>query len=315
MTREPLSRFRMAQTADPVGLRNAVDGLTDYEHAVQRLVRPQGRDRALGVVNGSRQGTSALAFVSYGIPTEVTAPPTGDKVLIVCPLGPMEVTLGASRNITKTPFTLPSTSKLHMVPDPTEGALIGAVPRASLLEALHAAFGFRRVLELQVDAEHPLKLERGVAMTRQWREFPADLDQSLETLLLDTILVGLAPYAKYRQPGDQILRTAPSYLTSALRYLHNNYAEPVSLLSLSDAVGVSHRQLQLTFQVHLGCTPQRFLRNIRLDRARCLLLETRTDRKRTVASIAVEVGLPHLGRFAQYFDERFGVLPSTILET
>ena len=61
----------------------------------------------------------------------------------------------------------------------------------------------------------------------------------------------------------------------------------------------------------LGYTPQAYLRSVRLDRAREMLL-TPGD-SLTVADVAETVGYPHLGRFAGYYVERFGELPSDTL--
>ncbi len=57
-----------------------------------------------------------------------------------------------------------------------------------------------------------------------------------------------------------------------------------------------------------GKTPQAYLRSVRLDRAHEMLLAP--GNRLTVADVAETVGYPHLSRFAGYYVERFGELPS-----
>ncbi len=94
------------------------------------------------------------------------------------------------------------------------------------------------------------------------------------------------------------------------RWLRNIATLPTTVQSLSKRTGISIRVLQREFQ-RIGTTPRAFLNALRLDRARDALEHPRA--KTTVAGVASCCGIPHLGRFSQYYRERFGELPSATL--
>ena len=88
-------------------------------------------------------------------------------------------------------------------------------------------------------------------------------------------------------------------------------ANPDSNLSVSDmakAAGVTARALQRGFKDEVGVAPATFVRSVRLDRVHADLLESAG--LISVTDIAMRWGFFHLGRFAQQYHERFGVLPS-----
>jgi AraC-like DNA-binding protein len=88
--------------------------------------------------------------------------------------------------------------------------------------------------------------------------------------------------------------------------------EPLSVLDLAKALGVSLRSLQLAFaEVHGGLTPRDVLNRIRLDKARARLLAD--DDYNQVTSIAHDSGFSHLSRFAQAYARAYGERPSETL--
>lgn len=69
------------------------------------------------------------------------------------------------------------------------------------------------------------------------------------------------------------------------------------------------RNLQASFQRHLGISPLAFLRQTRLHRVRARLLAA-DPAMSTVAQIASAFGFNYLGRFSAYYAEQFGEYPS-----
>lgn len=103
-----------------------------------------------------------------------------------------------------------------------------------------------------------------------------------------------------RGPADD----SPSTVRRAVRIIEQHPPEELSPADLARECGVTPRTLQYAFRKHLGCTPQDYLRRIRLDLAR------RSMREGTVASVsdaAASYGFFNPGRFAadyrQVFDE------------
>ncbi|MFY0308516.1 helix-turn-helix domain-containing protein [Leisingera sp. D0M16] len=91
-------------------------------------------------------------------------------------------------------------------------------------------------------------------------------------------------------------------------YIHANAAEPLTVSAIAAAAGCSIRTLQAGFRRHFGLTPVEYLRELRLDLARYLLLSRPAGTP--VSSIAYDSGFSHLGRFSQLYRARFGELPS-----
>ena len=85
--------------------------------------------------------------------------------------------------------------------------------------------------------------------------------------------------------------------------------EAISLTDVIAAAGVRARTLHEAFRHFETTTPMRFLRSLRLDRARALLMEG----EMSVADAAMTSGFGHLSRFAHYFEQRFGENPSATL--
>lgn len=94
--------------------------------------------------------------------------------------------------------------------------------------------------------------------------------------------------------------------------MHADSDEPISVLDLAKALGVSLRSLQLAFaEVHGGLTPRDVLNQIRMQKARARLLVADADSQ--VTTIALDSGFSHLSRFAQAYIRTYGERPSETL--
>ena len=84
-----------------------------------------------------------------------------------------------------------------------------------------------------------------------------------------------------------------------------NIEEPISLDELSSYVGISRRQLERLFQKHLNCVPTRYYLNLRLNRARLLLLQT----SKSIVDIALACGFISAPHFSKCYRDLFGIPP------
>ncbi len=96
-------------------------------------------------------------------------------------------------------------------------------------------------------------------------------------------------------------------LTEAITLMEANIEEPFSLNELSRYVGISKRQLERLFQKHLQCVPKRYYLNLRLNRARLLLLQT----SKTIFDIALDCGFISVPHFNKCYRDLFGIPPGT----
>jgi transcriptional regulator GlxA family with amidase domain len=95
-------------------------------------------------------------------------------------------------------------------------------------------------------------------------------------------------------------------LTQAAALMEANVEEPLSLDELARMSGVSQRQLQRLFRRSLGLTPAQYYLNLRLRRARELLLQTDMP----IMSITVACGFRSPAHFSKSYRAVFGNSPS-----
>lgn len=130
-----------------------------------------------------------------------------------------------------------------------------------------------------------------LAVPRRWRELPG-------TAPTPSLAVGLQP----------------PYLRRAVALLEEQAAQPWSVASLAQAVGVTDRCLRLAFTAHLGLGPAAFMLRVRLDALRAALLEARRTRQpASVQGQARALGLRGDSRMAAQYQQRFGERPADTL--
>ena len=83
--------------------------------------------------------------------------------------------------------------------------------------------------------------------------------------------------------------------------------QPISLPALASEAGVSVRSLNTLCQREYAQSPMDRLRSLRLEAAREQL---QASPEASVTKVALEYGFSHMGRFAAYYRQRFGELPS-----
>jgi transcriptional regulator GlxA family with amidase domain len=79
----------------------------------------------------------------------------------------------------------------------------------------------------------------------------------------------------------------------------------MTLDELATHVGISRRQLERLFQKHLQCVPTRYYLEIRLRRARALLLRS----SRSIVDIAFACGFVSAPHFSKCYRDFFGIPP------
>ena len=110
---------------------------------------------------------------------------------------------------------------------------------------------------------------------------------------------------RQRIPLKHHLGTSQPKLVEAISLMEANIEEPMSLDELSRHVGLSRRQLERLFQKHVRCVPTRYYLELRLARARQLLLQT----TRPIVDIAFACGFVSAPHFSKCYRDRYGVPP------
>ncbi|WP_215279600.1 MULTISPECIES: helix-turn-helix domain-containing protein [Arthrobacter] len=323
----PLGGRPLARTKSAREIRNAVDALTNEHH--QLMVR-EGRWLD-GTADGLQLGPLGIVHVAYGAPVVVDSPPSGRQVVIVLPLGPMAVGSNGHQWIAREPFALSSCHSTRMAPDPHAGALVGSAPAAVIEDYIERLQSKPLRSPLFLSSEEPLRLASPRLVESAWLEAcrvlssgadrPEEITiNALVSSLLSTMTLGLAPHlsssivSPWRALESPTVQSrGPGYVSAARELMDARLAETLTVEDIAAAVGISSRQLHTAFAERLGTSPAQVLREMRLDRARALLLDRSMAERLTVATAAAKVGLSHLGRFAAYYVERFGESPSATL--
>ena len=139
---------------------------------------------------------------------------------------------------------------------------------------------------------------------------PLIADRMRQTLLTG-LLLGVSH--RYRDELTTPARPGPPRaIRRAVDAIHDEPERPFSVADLAGIAGMSVRSLQEGFRRHVGCTPMRYLQEVRLVRVHEDLGAADPARV-TVAAVAHRWGFAHLGRFASAYRARFGVSPSARL--
>ncbi len=110
---------------------------------------------------------------------------------------------------------------------------------------------------------------------------------------------------RQRIPLRQRLGTSQPKLVKAVALMEANLEEPIGLDELARYVGLSRRQLERLFQRYLRCAPTRYYLELRLARARQLLLQT----EMSVFDVAFACGFVSAPHFSKCYRDFFGIPP------
>ena len=112
-------------------------------------------------------------------------------------------------------------------------------------------------------------------------------------------------YDKQRVPLKLLIGSDQPKLTEAVELMESNLEELINLDDLASLVGVSRRQLERLFKKYLGCVPRRYYLDLRLKKARQLLLQTAGS----ISEIAIACGFVSASHFSKSYREMFGLSP------
>ena len=161
----------------------------------------------------------------------------------------------------------------------------------------------RRACALPLDQELllvMLRALRGIKTDMERRVLAPLYTQEIIYRLLQpelyTPLLALATAESARRPVPAIIE-----------YMRDHLAEPLTVADMAVLAGLSPSAFAHLFREVTGSPPYQFLKNMRLDHARELLI----DNNSTVTRISKEVGYASVSHFISEFRGRFGMTPHT----
>ena len=94
-------------------------------------------------------------------------------------------------------------------------------------------------------------------------------------------------------------------LSSVIKMMEDNLEEPISPSALAAEVGISTRQLERLFRRYLNRSPKRYYTELRLQKARNLLLQT----EMSVINVALACGFTSPSHFSKCYRLHFSTTP------
>ena len=134
-----------------------------------------------------------------------------------------------------------------------------------------------------------------------------ELEQAITVQFLFASRHNFSSYLE--QDGDKFI---PKHVFRAAEFIDGNWNRPIAIEALVEASGASARTLFKAFAKTYGMSPMMFVKKLRLEHARRLLLTT-PDTRTSVTGTAFACGFSNLGHFARDYQNLFGELPSQTL--
>ncbi|MGB3387827.1 MAG: GlxA family transcriptional regulator, partial [Pseudaminobacter sp.] len=95
------------------------------------------------------------------------------------------------------------------------------------------------------------------------------------------------------------------HLAKAIEIMRNRIDNPVSLSEIARELGISTRQIERLFGTYLRTSPKKYFTEMRLERARHLLVQTES----AITEVALACGFGNFGHFSRTYRAVYGVSP------
>ncbi|MFC6487296.1 GlxA family transcriptional regulator [Nitratireductor sp. GCM10026969] len=145
------------------------------------------------------------------------------------------------------------------------------------------------------------------AMDMMFQLIGEDFDDNLVNRVCEQMLTDRvrSPSDRQRLPLRARLGVQNSKVLTIIELMEANLSEPLSLIEIAEAVGLSRRQIERLFRQEMGRSPARYYLEIRLDRARHLLVQSSMP----VVEVAVACGFVSASHFSKCYRELYARSP------
>jgi len=176
-------------------------------------------------------------------------------------------------------------------------------------EILHQSRGLANNSTLLVSAGSRVQKLHDTLIAAIIGDDDGDFAREAESELVSALLC-LFESAQVRNPArDKYHRLDKRRsLRRALDYIEQNLHGTVRMPDVCAYAGLSQSTLERVFRAEFQQSPSRYIRSRRLEAVRRDILRGRFADP--VVNVALDHGFHHMGRFATYYRQQFGVLPS-----
>jgi AraC-like DNA-binding protein len=309
------------------------DSLDEAAHLVGSAICPhrlrvyQPPRRSLAFLSSLDLGDCGLTSLRYGFDVDIDAGRIEDSYLVKWTLaGEGQLRCGDGAAITS--------PRSIVITDPGEHTRIRMtaechhltvrVSRRALLDSLAAKIGRAPRRALSFDLDVPMQRD----FARAWCELVAHICHLSETApaalagegvrrqyarTLMELMLSAAPHSFSDSLAEAVNPAAAAWHVRRARdYIHEHLSENISVADIAASVGVTPRTLQNGFRKSLNLTPAEYVRRARIEALHRSLLAA--DAADGVTNAMINLGIVNFGRYAHYYREQIGVLPSTTLK-
>jgi len=138
---------------------------------------------------------------------------------------------------------------------------------------------------------------------RVYREFKVEDVSS--RLAMEGLILEMLAYAT-RKTLQISAQRVPRWLQEVRDLCHEHFAEPISLMTLAQTVGIHPGHLARIFRKQYQCTVGEYVRRLRLEYAARELVRT----QKSLTAIALEAGFYDQSHFTNSFKAHMGVTPN-----
>ncbi len=140
----------------------------------------------------------------------------------------------------------------------------------------------------------------------------AESDTAYQEKMTQSLLAQVESLLEEKTPYFPKLTKGEKIALQIRDRIYKRVTKKVTITSLAEEFGVSEQTLQNAFKSLFGITPNKFLRNLKLNHVRKALVKAnpQTD---TIVHISKRWGFTHMGHFSRYYTNLFGENPSVTL--
>lgn len=305
----------------------------DPEAARDELMRIYGADRAdirrsSGDVvlhaNHLQMSEIAVSYCEYGAGARVEFPEAGFIRQIFKISGTARVSADDRMfDISRQEWTalIPAERRFGLMATPEYQQLVLRLELAALQRTVHALIGDcpdrQLAFEETVDFESPAAR----SLRRRIFFFASEFDvmggyfsdlaaaEIEKTVMVNFLFCHQHTYTKYFL--HETVDAPSSSVRRVEEYIEANWNRPLDIETLAAVANISARSIFRQFKKNRGYSPLTFIKKVRLQKARALLLGA--NQQTTVTSISLKCGFQNVGHFANDYRLEFRELPSETL--
>ncbi|MGP8308878.1 helix-turn-helix domain-containing protein [Vibrio sp. YIC-376] len=155
-----------------------------------------------------------------------------------------------------------------------------------------------------------LKYYLGILLDPNQTRWSCETHQSVvKDVLIELFSINVQALSSHQEISSSATTQRQVVMKRIRQFLESqDYSTPITVSELCNAVHVSRRTLQYTFEACCDTSPKQFIHRMRLNQIRRILQDPQDTRN--IAEIAFDFGFFHLGQFSQSYKQLFGETPT-----